>query len=97
MKKILTLTVLVAAAAAMTFTACEKKAETPGEKLDQAIDNTNSGVNKFTKKAERPPKTPTTPSTRRSRTCRNKRSYSETLSAAGFRRGRLRSGGCCKT
>ena len=52
MKKLLTLTVLVAAAAAMTFTACEKKAETPGEKLDQAIDNTNSGVHKFTKKAE---------------------------------------------
>ena len=53
MKKLLTLTVLVAAAAAMTFTACEKKAETPGEKLDQAIDNTNSAAKQFTKKAEK--------------------------------------------
>ena len=52
MKKLLfTLTVLVAAAAAMTFTACEKK-ETAGQKLDKAIDSTESGVNKFTKKAE---------------------------------------------
>ena len=52
MKKMLfTLTVLVAAAAAMTFTSCEKK-ETAGEKLDKAIDKTESGVNKFTKKAE---------------------------------------------
>ena len=52
MKKLLfTLTVLVAAAAAMTFTSCEKK-ETAGEKLDKAIDKTESGVNKFTKKAE---------------------------------------------
>ena len=52
MKKLLfTLTVLVAAAAAMTFTSCEKK-ETAGQKLDKAIDKTESGVNKFTKKAE---------------------------------------------
>ena len=52
MKKMLfTLTVLVAAAAAMTFTSCEKK-ETAGEKLDKAIDKTETGVNKFTKKAE---------------------------------------------
>ena len=53
MKKMLfTLTVAAAAFCALTFTACEKKAETPGEKLDQAIDNTNSGVHKLTKKAE---------------------------------------------
>ena len=52
MKKLLfTLTVLVAAAAAMTFASCEKN-ETAGEKLDKAIDSTESGVNKFTKKAE---------------------------------------------
>lgn len=52
MKKLLfTLTVLVAAAAAMTFASCEKK-ETAGQKLDKAIDSTESGVNKFTKKAE---------------------------------------------
>ena len=52
MKKMLfTLTVLVAAAAAMTFASCEKK-EIAGEKLDKAIDSTESGVNKFTKKAE---------------------------------------------
>ena len=52
MKKMLfTLTVLVAAAAAMTFASCEKK-ETAGQKLDKAIDSTESGVNKFTKKAE---------------------------------------------
>ena len=52
MKKMLfTLTVLVAAAAAMTFASCEKK-ETAGQKLDKAIDKTESGVNKFTKKAE---------------------------------------------
>ena len=50
-KMLLTLTVLVAAAAAMTFTSCEKK-ETAGQKLDKAIDKTESGVNKFTKKAE---------------------------------------------
>ena len=52
MKKLLfTLTVLVAAAAAMTFASCEKK-ETAGQKLDKAIDSTESGVHKFTKKAE---------------------------------------------
>ena len=52
MKKLLfTLTVLVAAAAAMTFASCEKK-ETAGQKLDKAIDSTESGINKFTKKAE---------------------------------------------
>ena len=50
-KMLLTLTVLAAAAAAMTFTSCEKK-ETAGQKLDKAIDKTESGVNKFTKKAE---------------------------------------------
>ena len=52
MKKLLTLTVLVAAAAAMTFTACEKKAETPGEKLDKAAEDTNKAAGNFTKKAE---------------------------------------------
>ena len=52
MKKMLfTLTVLVAAAAAMTFTSCEKK-ETAGEKLDNAVENTNKAAEKFTKKAE---------------------------------------------
>ena len=52
MKKLLfTLTVLVAAAAAMTFTSCEKK-ETAGEKLDNAVENTNKAADKFTKKAE---------------------------------------------
>ena len=52
MKKMLfTLTVLVAAAAAMTFASCEKK-ETAGQKLDKAIDSTEDGVHKFTKKAE---------------------------------------------
>ena len=50
-KMLLTLTVLVAAAAAMTFTSC-KKNETAGEKLDNAIEKTGDGVNKFTKKAE---------------------------------------------
>ena len=50
-KQLFTLTVLVAAAAAMTFASCEKK-ETAGQKLDKAIDKTESGVNKFTKKAE---------------------------------------------
>jgi hypothetical protein len=52
MKKMLfTLTVAAAAFSAMTFTSCEKK-ETAGEKLDKAIESTESGVNKFTKKAE---------------------------------------------
>ena len=52
MKKLLfTLTLAAAAFCALTFTACEKK-ETAGEKLDKAIDNTESGVHKFTKKAE---------------------------------------------
>ena len=52
MKKLLfTLTLAAAAFCAMTFTSCEKK-ETAGEKLDKAIDKTESGVNKFTKKAE---------------------------------------------
>lgn len=52
MKKMLfTLTLAAAAFCALTFTACEKK-ETAGEKLDKAIDNTESGVHKFTKKAE---------------------------------------------
>ena len=52
MKKMLFLfTVLIAAAAAMTFASCEKK-ETAGQKLDKAIDNTEAGVHKFTKKAE---------------------------------------------
>ena len=53
MKKMLVAFAVAAAAfCALTFTACEKKAETPGEKLDKAIDSTNSGINKFTKKAE---------------------------------------------
>ena len=53
MKKLLfTLSVAAAAFCAMTFvTSCEKD-ETAGEKLDKAIDKTESGVNKFTKKAE---------------------------------------------
>ncbi|MBR4255127.1 MAG: hypothetical protein IKQ16_08565 [Lentisphaeria bacterium] len=53
MKKMLfTLTVVAAAVCAMTLaTSCEKK-ETAGEKLDKAIDSTESGVHKFTKKAE---------------------------------------------
>ena len=53
MKKLLfTLTVVAAAVCAMTLaTSCEKN-ETAGEKLDKAIDNTESGVHKFTKKAE---------------------------------------------
>ena len=52
MKKLLfTLTLVAAAFCAMTFTSCEKK-ETAGQKLDKAIDKTESGVNKFTKKAE---------------------------------------------
>ena len=52
MKKLLfTLTLVAAAFCALTFTACEKK-ETAGQKLDKAIDSTESGVHKFTKKAE---------------------------------------------
>ena len=52
MKKMLfTLTLVAAAFCALTFTSCEKK-ETAGQKLDKAIDSTESGVNKFTKKAE---------------------------------------------
>lgn len=52
MKKLLfTLTLAATAFCALTFTACEKK-ETAGEKLDKAIDSTESGVHKFTKKAE---------------------------------------------
>ena len=52
MKKLLfTLTLAAAAFSALAFTSCEKK-ETAGEKLDKAIDSTESGVNKFTKKAE---------------------------------------------
>ena len=53
MKKLfLTLSVAAVALCAMTLTtSCEKK-ETAGEKLDKAIDSTESGVNKFTKKAE---------------------------------------------
>ena len=52
MKKLLfTLTVLIAAAAAMTFASCEKK-ETAGQKLDKAIDSTNKAASNFTKKAE---------------------------------------------
>ena len=53
MKKLLfTLSIAAAAFCAMTFTtSCEKK-ETAGQKLDKAIDNTESGVHKFTKKAE---------------------------------------------
>ncbi len=52
MKKLLfTLTLVAAAFCALTFTSCEKK-ETAGQKLDKAIDSTESGVHKFTKKAE---------------------------------------------
>ena len=52
MKKLLfTLTLVAAAFCALTFTACEKK-ETAGQKLDKAIDSTESGAHKFTKKAE---------------------------------------------
>lgn len=52
MKKLLfTLTIAAAAFCALTFTSC-KKNETAGEKLDKAIDKTETGVNKFTKKAE---------------------------------------------
>jgi hypothetical protein len=52
MKKLLfTLTLAATAICALTFTACEKQ-ETAGEKLDKAIDSTESGVHKFTKKAE---------------------------------------------
>ncbi len=52
MKKMLfTLTLVAAAFCALTFTSC-KKNETAGEKLDKAIDSTESGVHKFTKKAE---------------------------------------------
>ena len=52
MKKLLfTLTLVAAAFCTLTFTSC-KKNETAGEKLDKAIDKTESGVNKFTKKAE---------------------------------------------
>ena len=50
-KLLLTLTVAATAFCALTFTSC-KKNETAGEKLDNAIDKTESGVNKFTKKAE---------------------------------------------
>ena len=53
MKKLLfILTVAAAAFCAMTLTTSCEKNETAGEKLDKAIDNTESGVNKFTKKAE---------------------------------------------
>ena len=53
MKKMLfTLTVAAAAFCALTFTACEKKAETPGEQLDKAVENSGNVANKFTKKAE---------------------------------------------
>ena len=52
MKKLLfTLTIAATAFCALTFTSC-KKNETAGEKLDKAIDKTETGVNKFTKKAE---------------------------------------------
>ena len=53
MKKLLfTLTLAATAFCALTFTACEKKAETPGEKLDKAAEDTNKAAEKFTKKAE---------------------------------------------
>ena len=52
MKKMLfTLTVLVAAAAALTFSSC-KKDETAGEKLDKATEDANAAGAKFTKKAD---------------------------------------------
>ena len=50
MKKMLfTLTVAAAAFCALTFTACEKKAETPGEKLDKAAEDTNDAIDKAIK------------------------------------------------
>ena len=53
MKKLLfTLSLAAAAFCAMTFATSGEKNETAGEKLDKAIDKTESGVNKFTKKAE---------------------------------------------
>jgi len=53
MKKMLfTIAIVAAAFSALTFTACEKK-ETAGEKLDQAIEDTNAGAKKLTKKAEK--------------------------------------------
>ena len=53
MKKMLfTLAIVAAAFSAVTLTTSCKKKETPGEKLDKAIDSTESGINKFTKKAE---------------------------------------------
>ena len=51
MKKLLTIAVAALLSAAI-FTACEKKAETPGEKLDQAVEDTNKAAGNFTKKAE---------------------------------------------
>ena len=54
MKKLLfTLTLALSALCSVTFTACEKKAETPGEQLDNAIENSNSAAKQFTKKAEK--------------------------------------------
>ena len=47
-----TLTVAAAAFCAMTLTTSCKKNETAGQKLDKAIDSTEDGVHKFTKKAE---------------------------------------------
>ena len=53
MKKMLfTLAIVAAAFSAVTLTTSCKKKETAGEKLDKAIDSTESGINKFTKKAE---------------------------------------------
>jgi len=53
MKKILfTLAIVAAAFSAVTLTTSCKKKETAGDKLDKAIDSTNSGINKLTKKAE---------------------------------------------
>lgn len=53
MKKLLfTFTVVAAAFCAMTLTTSCEKNETAGQKLDKAIDKTEDGVHKFTKKAE---------------------------------------------
>ena len=53
MKKLLfTLSVAAVALCATTLTTSCKKNETAGEKLDNAIEKTGDGVNKFTKKAE---------------------------------------------
>ena len=51
-KMFLTFAVVAVAFSAMALTTSCKKKETVGEKLDKAIENTNSGAKKLTKKAE---------------------------------------------